>query len=67
MILAHYGYEGGSAIEKQTPEAVRGIVLSLTLFPAAGHFLLIPIVSFYKLNKTRCDQIRTELDQKANA
>ncbi|MBP52248.1 MAG: MFS transporter [Opitutae bacterium] len=67
MVLAYYGYEGGSDIEKQTPEAVRGIVLSLTLFPAIGHFLLIPIVSFYRLNKTRCDEIRSELDQKANA
>ena len=65
MILAYYGYEGKAVV--QSPEAIQGIVLSLTLFPAIGHFLLIPIVSFYKLNKTRCDEIRAELDQKANA
>ena len=64
MILAYYGYDGKAVV--QSPEAIQGIVLSLTLFPAIGHFLLIPIVSFYKLNKTRCDEIRAELDQKAN-
>ena len=62
LILAYYGYDGKA--ETQSPEAIQGIVLSLTLFPAIGHFLLIPIVSFYKLNKKRCDEIRTELDQK---
>jgi GPH family glycoside/pentoside/hexuronide:cation symporter len=64
MILAYYGYDGKAVV--QSPEAIQGIVLSLTLFPAIGHFLLIPIVTFYKLNKTRCDEIRAELDQKAN-
>jgi GPH family glycoside/pentoside/hexuronide:cation symporter len=62
LILAYYGYDGKA--EAQSPEAIQGIVLSLTLFPAIGHFLLIPIVSFYKLNKKRCDEIRAELDQK---
>lgn len=61
MILATYGYQGQA--ESQTPEAIRGIVLSLTLFPAIGHLLLIPIVSFYRLNQSRCDEIRTQLDQ----
>lgn len=65
LILAYYGYDGKA--ETQSPEAIRGIVLSLTLFPAIGHFLLIPIVSFYKLNKKRCDEIRAELDQKTDS
>ena len=65
LILAYYGYDGKA--EAQSPEAIQGIVLSLTLFPAIGHFLLIPIVSFYKLNKSRCDEIRAQLDQKADA
>ncbi|MEC8013693.1 MAG: glycoside-pentoside-hexuronide (GPH):cation symporter [Verrucomicrobiota bacterium] len=60
LILAYYGYDGQA--ESQNPEAVRGIVLSLTLFPAIGHFILIPIVCLYKLNQTRCDEIRKELD-----
>ena len=61
IILATYGYQVQA--EAQTPEAIHGIVLSLTLFPAIGHLLLIPIVSFYRLNKTRCDEIRAQLDQ----
>lgn len=65
LILTYYGYDGKA--EAQSPEAIRGIVLSLTLFPAIGHFLLIPIVSFYKLNKKRCDEIRAELDQKTDS
>ena len=65
LILAYYGYDGKA--EAQSPEAIQGIVLSLTLFPAIGHFLLIPIVSFYKLNKKRCDEIREELDQKTDS
>ena len=65
LILAYYGYDGKA--EAQSPEAIQGIVLSLTLFPAIGHFLLIPIVSFYKLNKKRCDEIRAELDQKTDS
>ena len=65
LILAYYGYDGKA--ETQSPEAIQGIVLSLTLFPAIGHFLLIPIVSFYKLNKKRCDEIRAELDQKTDS
>ncbi|HAW97875.1 MAG TPA: hypothetical protein DCX67_05005 [Opitutae bacterium] len=65
LVLAYYGYDGQA--ESQNPSAVRGILLSLTLFPAIGHFLLIPIVCLYKLNKKRCDEIRAELDQQASA
>lgn len=63
LILAKYGYDGKA--DTQTQEAVKGIVLSLTLFPAIGHFILIPIVSFYKLSNQRCAGIRKELDQRA--
>ncbi len=63
IVLTSYGYDGQA--KAQSPEAIRGIVLSLTLFPAIGHFLLIPIVSFYRLNKSRCDEIRIQLDQLA--
>jgi glycoside/pentoside/hexuronide:cation symporter, GPH family len=61
IVLTTYGYDGKAEI--QSPEAISGLVLSLTLFPAIGHLLLIPIVSFYRLNKSRCDEIRTQLDQ----
>ena len=65
LVLAYYGYDGQA--ESQNPSAVRGILLSLTLFPAIGHFLLIPIVCLYKLNKKRGDEIRAERDQHASA
>lgn len=61
MVLTSYGYDGKA--EVQSPDAIKGIVLSLTLLPALGHFLLIPIVSRYRLNRRRCEEIRTELDQ----
>jgi GPH family glycoside/pentoside/hexuronide:cation symporter len=64
-LLARNGYDAQAAT--QTPEAVHGIVLSLTIFPAVGHFLVIPIVTFYRLNKTRCEEIRTLLNQQASA
>ena len=65
LVLAYYGYDGQA--ESQSPDAIRGIVLSLTLFPAVGHFLLIPIVCLYKLNQSRCDEIRQELDSQSPA
>jgi GPH family glycoside/pentoside/hexuronide:cation symporter len=65
LVLAYYGYDGQA--ESQSPDAIRGIVLSLTLFPAIGHFLLIPIVCLYKLNQSRCDEIRQELDSQSPA
>jgi GPH family glycoside/pentoside/hexuronide:cation symporter len=64
-LLARNGYDAQAAT--QTPEAVHGIVLSLTIFPAVGHFLVVPIISFYRLNKTRCEEIRALLNQQASA
>ena len=63
-ILARYGYESGDAIAAQSPRAIKGIVIATTLAPAIGHALLIPIVSFYKLNTARCAEIRAELDSR---
>jgi GPH family glycoside/pentoside/hexuronide:cation symporter len=65
LILAGSGYSGQA--ETQTPEAIKAILLSVTLLPAAAHLLLIPIVSFYKLNRKRCAEIRQQLDAKATA
>ena len=64
VVLAYYGYDGQA--DSQSSGAIRGIVLSLTLFPAIGHFFLIPIVCLYKLNQPRCDEIRKELDSKSS-
>jgi GPH family glycoside/pentoside/hexuronide:cation symporter len=63
LILARSGYSGQA--ETQTPEAIKAILLSVTLLPAAAHLLLIPIVSFYKLNRKRCADIRHQLDAQA--
>ena len=65
MFLAMNGFAGTA--ENQSFEAKETILLSLTLYPAIAHFLLIPIGSGYKLNKSRCDEIRAALDQKATA
>jgi len=64
-VLASYGYQGGAKV--QTPEAVRGIVITFTLVPAVFHFLVIPIVSRYKITDARYDEIRAELDRQAAA
>ena len=63
VILSQSHYEGQAAA--QTPEAIKAILLSVTLLPAAAHLLLIPIVSFYTLNRKRCAEIRQQLDAKA--
>ena len=63
--LAYYGYRG--AAEVQTPEAIRGVVITFTLVPALFHFLVIPIASRYKLTDASCDAIRAELDRQAEA
>ena len=62
-ILAGSGYSG--AAESQTPEAIHGILLSVSILPALGHFALIPIVAFYKLSHQRCREIRDALDSKS--
>ncbi len=64
-LLWYYGYKGEAAV--QTPEAVRGIVITFTLVPALFHALVIPIVSRYKLSDARYDALRAELDRQAEA
>jgi Na+/melibiose symporter-like transporter len=63
LILAGSGYSGTAAT--QSPEAIKAIMLSVTLLPAAAHLLVIPLVSFYRLNRQRCAEIRQQLDAKA--
>ena len=61
-ILAYFGYLG--EVATQTPEAIRGIVLLFTAIPAVGHFLVMLVVTRYKLDRERCDEIRAELDRR---
>ncbi len=60
LLLSIHGYDGESCT--QTPQAIHGIVLSMTLLPALGHALLIPLVSLYRLSPQRCLEIRQQLD-----
>lgn len=62
-LLAVYGYQ--SEATSQTPEAIGGIVLIFTVVPAIGHLIVAGIVSRYKLDKKRCEEIRVELDRRA--
>ena len=52
-LLAYFGYQREAAT--QTPEAVHGIVLQLTVIPALGHLMLIPILRRYRLSNKRCE------------
>lgn len=63
--LAWYGYQGKADV--QTPEAIKGIVLVFTLIPAAGHLLVMALVALYRLDNTRCAEIRAELDRRKQA
>ena len=62
LVLAKHGYDGQADV--QTPLAISGIVRSVSLLPAAGHFVLIPLVLLYKLNHKRCDEIRSQLNER---
>ena len=60
FILAAYGYDGTASTQSDT--ALYGVLLAISLLPAFGHFLLIPIVFCYRLSTQRCNEIRQQLD-----
>ncbi|MBN1543786.1 MFS transporter [candidate division KSB1 bacterium] len=64
-LLAGFGYVGEAT--SQSPTTINGIVMIFTLVPIVGHFVLIVLVSRYKLNARRCDEIRRELLQREAA
>ena len=57
-ILAIYGFKANTT---QTTESVKGIVLMMSLIPAAGSFLVSAVMSFYKLDNETMDKIEEEL------
>lgn len=59
-ILAAVGYQ---ANVPQTPEAVEGIKLIMSLIPAAGKLLVFAILLFYPLGQKRLDEIGPLLRQ----
>jgi GPH family glycoside/pentoside/hexuronide:cation symporter len=57
-ILAWYGYEKGAA---QTPEAMKGIVLLNSLYPAIFSFIGVAAMVFYPLSSKKMLEIETDL------
>jgi GPH family glycoside/pentoside/hexuronide:cation symporter len=63
--LAWLGYDNHAAV--QSAGTVTGIVLLFTIAPAIGHLLLIVVVQFYRLDRTRASEIQAELQRRAAA
>jgi GPH family glycoside/pentoside/hexuronide:cation symporter len=57
-LLAMYGFKANTT---QTDEAARGILLMVSIIPAAGSFLVATVMSFYKLDNKTMDDIESEL------
>jgi glucuronide carrier protein len=58
LIIAQFGFV---ANQSQTPEAITGIKLSLSIVPAAISGLGIILLFFYKLTDSQMEQIEKEL------
>lgn len=57
-ILAAYGFKANTT---QTAEAAVGILLMVSLIPAAGSFLVAGVMSFYKLDNEKMNEIEKDL------
>ena len=57
-ILAYYGFKANTV---QTEEAGHGILLMVSLIPAAGSFLVAGVMSFYTLDNKTMNKIEDEL------
>ncbi|KAB1068061.1 MFS transporter [Tamlana haliotis] len=58
-ILAYYGFRANTT---QTPEAATGILLMVSLIPAAGSFIVAGVMNFYQLDNKTMDEIEGELN-----
>jgi GPH family glycoside/pentoside/hexuronide:cation symporter len=58
LLLTDYGYVAGAV---QTAHANEGILLMVSLIPAAGFFFIACIFNFYGLNEKFCHVIREDL------
>jgi len=61
MLLDWYGYVPNAV---QSPEALRGIVLMMSLIPAAGLAVLAAAFCTYGLTEPACERIRGELAER---
>ena len=59
-LLSGYGYQADTA---QTPETLKGILMSFTLFPAIGSILVAVVMSWYKLDSAKVDEIHLQLNK----
>jgi GPH family glycoside/pentoside/hexuronide:cation symporter len=58
-LISHFGYDPNAA--EQTPAAIHGILLLLSLIPAIGMLLLAGFFTIYGLNEHVCKTIREDL------
>ncbi len=63
-LLAYYGFQ---ANQQQSDEALHGIRMFLSFFPAIGTVLSVLFISFYPLSEKRMDLILNDLKNKREA
>ncbi|MDO6839080.1 glycoside-pentoside-hexuronide (GPH):cation symporter [Paraglaciecola chathamensis] len=61
-LLAYYGYQADTP---QGPEAVQGILLSFTIFPAVAFIIVSWVMSRYKLNDNKVTEIQRAIVNEA--
>ena len=61
-LISHFGYDPQAAV--QTPEAIHGILLLVSLIPAVGLLLLSAFFTIYGLNEQICKTMREDLAQR---
>ena len=59
-LLSGYGYQADTA---QTAEALNGILLSFTLYPALGSILVAIVMRWYVLDSNKVDEIHLALNK----
>jgi len=62
FLISSFGYVPNAA--QQTPEAIRGILLLVSLIPAVGLLLLSGLFTIYGLNEDICKTMRDDLAQR---
>jgi GPH family glycoside/pentoside/hexuronide:cation symporter len=62
FLVSDFGYDPKAA--EQTPEAIHGILLLVSLIPAGGLLLLSGFFTLYGLNEATCKTIRDDLNER---
>ena len=61
-LISHFGYDPKAAV--QSPDAIRGILLLISLIPAVGLLLLAGAFTIYGLSEPICKTMREDLAQR---